>query len=98
MLVLSRREGENILAGEFEIRVLEVGEDIVQLRISHSPNAERIFVEIWVGVGEEFRIGKSILGTIAAIRNATASICLEAPREITILRGEIIGPRFPGIH
>jgi len=89
MLVLSRREGETITIGDFEMIVLHVGEDLAQLRISHSPNAEDIFVEMWVGIDEEYRIGRQIVGKIAAIRNNGIGICIEAPREVKILRGEI---------
>ena len=103
MLALTRREGESILVGDFELAVLEVGEDVVQLRITHSLDPENIFIEMWVGVEEEFRIGKSVLGKIAVIRHNGVGICIEAPRSITILRKEISGgeptrTRFPGIH
>lgn len=113
MLVLSRREGETITIGDFQMVILQVGEDVAQIRISHSPNAEDIFVEMWVGIDEEFRIGRQIFGKIAAIRNKGVGICIEAPRAITILRGEIadqapnptsrsgrFGRRsgYPGIH
>lgn len=111
MLVLSRKEGETIEAGGFEIVVVQLGEDIVQLRISHMQDKDSVFVEVWVGVGEDFRIGKQIVGRIAVIRFNAVGIVIEAPRDVVIMRGELVSKmsarnerqperrdRFPGIH
>lgn len=94
MLALSRREGETVFVGEFEIVVLTVGKDLAQLRISHTAHADNIFIEMWAGKEREFRIGKLIVVRVAVIRDKVVRICFEAPREITILRGEI-SDRYP---
>ncbi|MFM1846565.1 MAG: Global regulator protein family [Pseudomonadota bacterium] len=91
MLALSRKEGETILVGEFEIVVLQVGVDVVQLRVSLVRDAENVVIEFWSAEGEEFRIGKSIVGRIASVRNQSIGIAIEAPLDVSILRGEIVG-------
>lgn len=112
MLALSRKEGESILVGSFEITVKEVVRDAARLRIAPVQDAQDLGIEFWAVVGREFRIGELITGQLAASGSNRVRIALGAPESIVIMRSEfkrtdtpIVRPsrtdsptRFPGVH
>ncbi len=45
--------------------------------------------------GESIRIGDDVTITIAAVRGSKVSVMVSAPREMKVLRTELIGTRRP---
>jgi len=101
MLALSRKEGESLLVGEFQVTVLEVMRNSARLRIA--PLESQFSVEFWAHLGQEFRIGEDISGQVAASSSNRVRIALKARDTVLIMRSELKGrtasrPPFPGMH
>lgn len=43
-------------------------------------------------VGQKLKLGKDIIVTIRKITNGQVRISIEAPREVKVLRGELVEP------
>lgn len=95
MLVLTRSKDETIVAGTYRITVIEIGEDVVKLRLDRQlwKHKTRRLCQFWVAIGEEFDIGEAyedIEGQLTEIKGDRVRIGIKADRdEVPVDRLEV---------
>lgn len=82
-LVLTRKSGESILVGDQVLKLAYVGGDQVKLELDGI--AER------VNVGAEMQIAPGVSVKVASIQFRNVRFVFDAPREVAIVRTELIG-------
>lgn len=86
MLVMTRNEGQTIVAGAYRLTVVEIGEDVVLLRLDRQlwKHRSRRLCQFWAAVDEPFDIGseiEAIVGKVTEIKGDRVRVGIEADRE-----------------
>jgi len=81
-LVLTRKSGESILVGDQTLRLAYVGGDQVKLELDGI--AER------VNVGNDMQISPGVSVKVASIQFRNVRFVFDAPREVAIVRTELL--------
>lgn len=90
MLVLTRREGRFILIGEgLKITVVEIGVDVVNLRVDFFLQDQSFFIQFWAAQDEKVQLGQEVSLMITEI-GASVRIGITADERIPIVRDDLI--------